>query len=111
MKLSTMALVLCATFSVNVEAAQAGLCTQQADQLEADLRQSPMSPNAGFTAPETIGAKLGHQPTPASVEAAETRAQSQIASVIAKAKALDAQGKHAACMRALTDAKLIFGRQ
>jgi hypothetical protein len=111
MKLSTMALVLCASFSVNVEAAQAGLCTQQADQLEAALRQSPVSPNASLTAPETIGAKLGHQPTPASVEAAETRAQSQIASVIAKAKALDAQGKHAACMRALTDAKLIFGRQ
>ena len=111
MKLAMTALFLCATFGVNVEAAQAGFCTQQADQLEAALRQSPMSPNASLTAPETIGAKLGHQPTPASVEAAETGAGLQVASVIAKAKALDARGKHAACMRALADAKLMSGLQ
>jgi hypothetical protein len=111
MKLPTMALVLCATFSVNVEAAQAELCMQQVDRFETALRQSPMGPNAGPTAPETIGAKLGHQPTPASVEAAESRAQSRFASLIAKARALDARGEHAACMRALTDAKLISGLQ
>jgi hypothetical protein len=111
MKLATTALVLCATFSVNAEATLAGLCTQQVDQFEAALRQSPMSPDAGATAPETIGAKLGHQPTPASVEAAETRAGLQVASVLAKARALDAQGKPAACMRALADAKLMYAPQ
>jgi hypothetical protein len=106
-----MALVLCTTFSVSIDAAQAGFCTKQIDQFEAAIRLSPVGPNAGPFAPETIGAKLGHQPNPASVEAAETRAQSRFSSLLVKAEALDARGNHAACMRALADAKLMFDLQ
>ena len=108
MKMLTTALVCCVSFNVSVEAAQTGSCTKQIHQLEAVMRQSSSDPDAGPTARETIGAKLGHQPPPASVEAAETSAQSRFASLMAKAKALDAQGKHAACMRVLTDARLSF---
>ena len=89
-------------------AAQAGSCTKQIDRFEVAIRQSSMGPNDEPTAPETIGAKLGHQPTPGSVEAAETRAQSRLASLVAKAKALDARGKYGACMQALTDAKMVL---
>jgi hypothetical protein len=105
MKMSTWALVLCTIFGMSVEAAQAGPCTKQINQLEAAIRHSAMGLDAGPTAPETIGAKLGHQPTPASVEAAETRAQSRFTSLMAKANALDARSKNAACMRVLSDAK------
>jgi hypothetical protein len=111
MKTLTMALLLCATFSVNVDAAQAEPCAKQISQLEAVIRQSPMGASAGPTAPETIGAKLGHQPTTASVEIAASRAQSRFASLVAKAKALDAQGEDTACMRALTDAQQSFELQ
>lgn len=61
--------------------------------------------------PETTGAKLGRQPTPSSVNQAEQQAQSQFVDVMARVKALDAQGDGAACMRALADAKLMFDFQ
>jgi hypothetical protein len=111
MKMLTTALAFCITFCVSVEAVQAGPCTKQINQFEAVMRRSSSDPDAGPTARETIGAKLGHQPTPASVEAAETSAQSRFASLVAKAKALDARDKHAACMRALNDAKRSFDLQ
>jgi len=104
-------LVLCATFSIGIETAQAGPCTRQINQFEAAIRQFPTVSSAGPTAPEAIGARLGHQPTPASVAAAETAAQSDFSDLLAKAKRLDARGKHAACMQALTDAKLMFDPQ
>jgi hypothetical protein len=110
MKMPTMALLLCTAFSASVEAAQAGQCLTQIDQFEMAI-QSPMAADAGPTAPETIGAKLGHQPTPASVEIAASRAQSRFASLVAKAKALAAEGKDAACVRALTDAEESFDPQ
>jgi hypothetical protein len=111
MKMPMMALVLCTTLGVHAAAAQTGLCTQEINQFEAAVRQSSLDPGAGPTATETTGAKLGHQPTPASVEAAETGAQSRFASLLASARALDAGGKHAACMRTLTEAELTFDQR
>jgi hypothetical protein len=110
MKVPMMALVLCTAFSVNAQA-QAGLCTRQIDQFEAAMPRSPIDSNAGPTALETIGAKLGRQPTPASIAAAEAGAQSQFASLMAQARALDARGKHKACMRILADVKQTFALQ
>jgi hypothetical protein len=89
-------------------AAQAESCTQQVDQFQATIQQSPTGPIDEPTAPETTGAKLGHQPTPSSVEAAESSAKSRLASLLAEAKALDAQGKTAACMESLSEAKDIL---
>jgi hypothetical protein len=111
MKMPMMALVFSTTLGAHAAAAQTGLCTQQINQFEAAVRQSSLDPGAGPTATETAGAKLGHQPTPASVEAAETGAQSRFASLLANARALDAGGKHAACMRALTEAELTFDQR
>jgi hypothetical protein len=109
MRNSTIALVLCATCSMSAGAAQAESCTQQVDQFQATIQQqSPTGPIDEPTAPETTGAKLGHQPTPSSVEAAESSAKSRLASLLAEAKALDAQGKTAACMESLSEAKDIL---
>lgn len=108
MKKSMLALVLCAAFGLISERAQAGVCTKEVNQFEAAIQQSPVAPDAGPTAPETIGAMLGHQPTPASVESAETRAQSQLADRLAHARALDARGRHAACIQTLSNAEMTF---
>jgi hypothetical protein len=110
-KMWTIALFLCAPLGLGVDPAQAASCTQQIDQFEAAVRHSSANPDAGPTAPETPGAKLGRQPTPASIATAEARSQSRFASLVAKAKALDARGKHAACMRALNEAKRMFDLQ
>jgi hypothetical protein len=108
MRSSAIALVLFTTCSMGAGAAQAESCTQQVDQFQATIQQSTTSPVDEPTAPETTGAKLGHQPTPSSVEAAESSAKSRLASLLAEAKALDAQGKPAACMKSLSDAKEIL---
>jgi hypothetical protein len=92
---------------MGASAAQARSCTQQIDRFEAAIRQSSIGLDDAPTAPETVGAKLGHQPTPASVEAAATNAQSRLASLVAEAKVLDARGEHVACVQALTEAKML----
>jgi hypothetical protein len=111
MKTLMMALMICAAFGAGVGAAHAASCTKQIDQFEAAMRASGNGPDLGPTAPETTAAKLGHQPTPASVARAESRAQSRFTALLARAQALDAQGKHASCMRALTAAKLMYDPQ
>lgn len=111
MKITMLALVLCMAFGLSIEDAQAAVCTSEVNQFERAIEQTAMPPDAGPTAPETIGADLGHQPTPASVDAAAAEAQSQFAALLASAKAFDAQGKHAACMHALSDAKMMFDPQ
>lgn len=111
MTISMSALILCVAFGLTINEAQAGICTKKVDQFERAIRQTSLPSSAGPTAPETIGAELGHQPTPASVKAAATRAQSRFSALLANAKALDARGKHTACMRALSDAKMMFDPQ
>ena len=63
MKISMSAAILCVAFGLSMEEAQAGLCTKEVNQFGRAIRQSSMPPNAGPTAPDTIGVKLGHQPT------------------------------------------------
>ena len=85
-----------------------GIVHAASRSVQAAMQQSSMGPIDEPTAPETTGAKLGHQPTPSSVEAAESSAKSRLASLLAEAKALDAQGKTAACMQSLSEAKEIL---
>ena len=108
MRNSMMALILCTTCSMSAGAAQAETCTQQVEQFQATIQQSSTNSMDEPSAPETTGAKLGHQPTVSSVEAAESSAKSRLASLLAEAKALDAQGKTAACMQSLSEAKEIL---
>jgi hypothetical protein len=48
--------------------AHAGPCTERIAQFEKAVRQSAENPSAGPTAPQSIGAQLGRQPTPSSVK-------------------------------------------
>jgi hypothetical protein len=108
------AITLCAaaaTVLFGVVSAHAGPCTADIVQLESAIRGLPSNPLAGPTGRQTIGAQLGHQPTPDSVRAAEQEAQAGFAAAVARAKALDEEDRSAECAQAVRDAKLIIGME
>jgi hypothetical protein len=97
-----------AVLALGVPSAQAGPCTARIAQFEAAVRQSANTPGAGPLSPQTVGAQLDRQPTPASIRKAEKRAQAAFAATLARAKRLDARGDRAGCTRALARAKSMY---
>jgi hypothetical protein len=102
------ALVVGAALVLGVASAQAGPCSSKIAQFEQAVRQSAGNPGAGPMAPQSIGAQLDRQPTPASVKRAKERAQTSFDAAMARAKRLDAQGNRSGCMRALAEAKRMY---
>ncbi len=72
---TTVAIVAAAMFGFGAAAAQAGPCSAAIARFEAAVRQSANNPNAGPVARETVGAQLGHEPTPASIARARAKAR------------------------------------
>jgi hypothetical protein len=93
--------------SLGVPSADAGPCTLAIAQFEQAVRESANNPNAGPFAPQSIGAQLGHQPTPGSVKRAQQRASAAFEAALARSKRLDARG-NAACAKALADAEQMY---
>jgi hypothetical protein len=70
---------------------------------EGNVRKSaPAAP----TAPQSVGAQLGHQPTPESVRRAEAASTSGVNDILNRAKALDADRKTKECMDLVATARL-----
>src|SRR5260370_23467468 len=88
--------------------AWAGPCTSDIAEFEAAIARSQGNPLAGLTAPQSVGAQLEHQPTPASVKAAQARLKKTFAATMARSKRHDAQCNRAACPRELAAAKPIY---
>jgi hypothetical protein len=105
------AVFVVAALYLGVASAHAGPCSNDIAQFEQAVRQSAGNPNAGPFAPQSIGAQLDRQPTPASVKRAEQRAQAMFNATLARAKRLDARGNRAGCTRALTAAKRMYNLQ
>jgi hypothetical protein len=103
--------VVVAALVFGIASAHAGPCTHKIAQFEQAVRQSANNPDAGPMAPQSIGAQLGYQPTPGSVQRAEERAQAAFAATLTRAKRLDARGNRAGCTRALTAAKRMYNLQ
>ena len=101
-------LVVAAALGLSVAAAHAGPCSSRIAQFEQAVRQSAGNPNAGPMAPQSIGAQLDRQPTPASIRRAEQQAQAAFAATLARAKRLDKQGNRVGCTRALAAAKRMY---
>jgi hypothetical protein len=99
-KLATV-LLMCLIIGQSAGLAQAASCSDEITQ----LRRAAITPGAGPTAPQSVDAQLRRQPTPESVQRAEQAAQSSFAALLARAEALAAEGKHAECMEAVTNAK------
>jgi hypothetical protein len=102
------ALLCAAALILSVASGHAGPCTESIAQLEYALRQSANNPYGGPMAPQTVGAQLGRQPTPASIKRAEQRAKAAFAAALARAKRLDGRGNRAGCERALARAKAMY---
>jgi hypothetical protein len=107
----TAPFVIAATLGLGAPSADAGPCGTEIAQFEHAVRQSANNPDAGPFAPQSIGAQLDRQPTPASVKRAEQRAQATFESTLARAKRLDARGNRSACTRALAAAKRMYNLQ
>ena len=101
-------LLVAAALGLGVAAAHAGPCSSRIAQFEQAVRQSAGNPNAGPMAPQSIGAQLDVQPTPASVRRAEEQAKAAFAATLARAKRLDKQGNRVGCTRALAAAKRMY---
>lgn len=91
--------------------AQAGPCTAGIAEVERYAQRTVPGPSTGATAPQSVGAQLHHQPTPGSVEGAESKARADGLAALDRARKADAAGDAAACTSALEDAKLIYGMQ
>jgi hypothetical protein len=101
----TAGLILGAVLGLNSTFAQAGPCSADIAQFETAVRQSAGNPYAGLTAPQSVGAQIDRQPTPASMKRAEQRLKSKFSAAMARAKRLDTQNNRAGCERALSVAK------
>jgi hypothetical protein len=104
----TTAMIVGAMLCLSAPVAQAGPCSEEIAQFEAAIRQSAGNPYAGLTAPQSVGAQLNHQPTPASLKQAQKRLQSTFSATMARAKRLDAVGDRSGCSRALSAAKRMY---
>src|SRR5882724_2955748 len=95
-------------FGLGVASAHAGPCSSEIAWFEQAVRQSAGNPGAGPMAPQSIGAQLDQQPTPASVRRARQQARATFNSTMARAKRLDARGDGAGCNQALAAAKRMY---
>jgi hypothetical protein len=100
--------LIAAALGLSVVSAHAGPCSTDIAQFEQAVRQSAGNPNAGPVAPQSIGAQLDRQPTPASVKRAQERARATFEATLARAKRLDARGNRSGCTRALTEARQMY---
>jgi hypothetical protein len=107
-RLACAPLIAGAIFVLSAASGNAASCTSDIAQFEDVVRHSTKSEAFGPTAPQTIDAQLGHQPTAASVMSAERQAQTELKDKLAQAKNYAAQGKEAECIQALGHAKLMF---
>jgi hypothetical protein len=103
----TAAFIAVAALCLGVAPADAGPCSSEIAQFEQAVRRSAGNPNAGPMAPQSIGAQLDRQPTPASIRRAQQRAQAAFAATLGRAKRLDARG-NTGCWQALTEARRMY---
>jgi hypothetical protein len=106
---ATAALIASGILGLTIASTRAEPCSSAIAQFEQATRHSAR--NAGVSAPQSIGAQLHHQPTRESVARAEGMAQADLEKALARAKALNAEGREGECMQALSQAKLMFGSE
>src|SRR5260370_66803 len=91
------ALLASSVWFANAAPVHAASCGEEIARFENAVRASQGNPDAGPTARQSVGAQLGRQPTPESVERSDEKAKAAFDAAMARAKRLDAEGKLAAC--------------
>jgi len=104
---ATLAIV-CALACMNIAAAQAGPCSADIAQFEQAIRSSAGNPFAGLTAPQSVRAQIGWQPTPESMKKEQANLKARFSALMARAKRLDAKGDAKGCSAALNQAKRMY---
>lgn len=96
-------------------AAQAGPCTTQISQVEAQIERAQAAADPGGagapSAPQSVAAQLHRQPTAQSVETALGQANADGIAALDRAKKADASGNARECTNALAEAKQVYGLQ
>jgi hypothetical protein len=105
---SLIALIAAASLLAAAGVAHSGPCTAQIAQIEQQVAGAPPGPETGPTGPQTLGAQLHYQPTPADVAHAERVANKDAAAALARARKADAAGDAAGCNAALKEAKRLY---
>jgi len=88
---------------------RSGPCSAELAQVEGQIASPQSNPLEGPTTAQTRRAQLHRQPTSADVKRAEHKADVQFQAALAQARKANAGGDAAACTRALTRAKDLFG--
>jgi hypothetical protein len=89
--------------------AYAGPCATDIARVEQQIAANDMSAVTGPSAPQSIAAQLGHQPTPETVQSAEHHADALGQAALSRARNADDAGNLAACMQALATLKDEYG--
>ena len=101
--------------ATSIHPGEAGPCTAEIDQLQAQLdARLEATAAAGPYGRESLGADLGHQPTPGSIARAEERLGEggdlgKALAILQRARDLDQAGDRAACQQALAEARRAMG--
>jgi hypothetical protein len=85
--------------------AHAGPCSAQIAKVEQHSANSEIGP----TSAQTVGAQLGHQPTPQTIRDAEMTANELTQAALERVKKADTAGNAAACTQALSALKERYG--
>lgn len=87
----------------------AGPCTAEIAAVERQIGATAAKPDSGATAPQSLSAQLHRQPTPSTVQSAESKANTDAADALARARKADAEGNADTCAKALNEARLLYG--
>ncbi len=116
MPMFTTRVIVAAACSMAATWAQAGPCTVEIADVQAQVdAEIDAIAGSGVTGTETRAARLHHQPTPASIAAAEQRLHESEGTkralvALARARKADAAGNADACEKALAAARAAIGR-
>lgn len=103
-----LALVVCAVLGQAISSANAAPCAHAIAKVQMEARASLANPDTGPTAPQSIAAQLGHEPMPESLEQGQEEAHSRFIAALNRAKTLNAEGRRAKCLQAITYAKRLL---
>jgi hypothetical protein len=80
-------------------------------ELAQQIGATPQDSFEGPTAPQSVGAQLGRQPTPATVDSADHEANTLVRAALNHIREADEAGNAAACQEAIAQFKDLYGLQ
>jgi hypothetical protein len=88
---------------------RAGPCSAEIARLEMVLGKAQFDRQAVVSAPETVDARLHHQPTPETVGKATAEAEENVEAAFAAARKLESEGKDTECVATLAKVAVPLG--